>query len=42
MLLSIFLKWFCQVLFGQYTVKFFLTILGKIKISKILGKNLYI
>ena len=24
MLLSIFLKWFCQMLFGQYGVKFFL------------------
>ena len=28
MLLSIFLKWFCQMLFGQYRVKFFPSILG--------------
>ena len=28
MLLSIFLKWFCQMLFGQYRVKFFHNILG--------------
>ena len=27
MLLSIFLQWFCQMLFGQYGVKFFPNIL---------------
>ena len=31
MLLSIFLKWFCQMLFGQYRVKFFPNITGKLR-----------
>ena len=31
MLLCIFFKWLCQMLFGQYGVKFFHNIIGKLK-----------
>ena len=34
MLKSIFLKWFCHMFFWQYRVKFFLNILGKLRLLK--------
>ena len=41
MLHSIFLKWLCQMLFGQYLFKFFPDVLGKLRLLRYKKIRLY-